>query len=394
MTVGDGGTTAVVLSGGGAYAAYEVGVMKALFSGRAAGSGGRPLRANVFTGTSMGAVNAAVMVSRPDADCRSAVRYLEDVWVNQLGADRGRGQEGAVRIRGGPENYWDVGAWARQPLKPLSWLLADGLYFAREGLTRAAAFVNAMGPPGRRALETLLPSTPVAKDNFERVVARAIDLAGVRRSGRVLRVTATNWRTGRPRAFANQDLTDALGHLPLYASAAFPGVPPVLIAGEPYVDGAYLMDQPMQPAVRAGADTLHVIYLDPDIKNIPLRRLENMIDVLDKLYHIMVATIFARDIALARVINLGLEALEQGAGPLTDPQLRALLVLAGQRAQAPPGRAPYRKLTIHRYHPSEDLGGALGVLNFDRDHVQELIELGYRDAVAHDCQKDNCLLPT
>jgi predicted acylesterase/phospholipase RssA len=389
MTEGGGGKTAVVLSGGGAYAAYEVGVMKALFSGRAPHA--RPLRADVFTGTSMGAVNAAAMVSRPAGDGRSAVQFLEDVWVNHLGG--GRGGEGAVRLRWAPENYWGLGQWVGQPLRPLSWLLSDGLFFAREGLTRAAAFLAATGPPGRRALETLMPPTPIDKGNFERILARAIDLAGVRRSDRALRVTTTNWRTGRPHVFANQDLTDARGHLPLYASAAFPGVPPVVIEGEPFADGAYLLDQPMQPAVAAGAETLHVIYMDPDIKNIPLRRLDNMIDTLDKVYHIMVATIFARDIQLARVINLGLDALERGTGAFTDPQLRALLVLAGRRAQAPPGRAPFRRLTIHRYHPSEDLGGALGVLNFDRAHVQELIERGHQDAVAHDCQKGNCLLP-
>ena len=45
---------AVVLSGGGAYGAYEVGVMKALLGGEMKGAGYRPLDPEVFTGTSVG----------------------------------------------------------------------------------------------------------------------------------------------------------------------------------------------------------------------------------------------------------------------------------------------------------------------------------------------------
>jgi hypothetical protein len=42
---------------------------------------------------------------------------------------------------------------------------------------------------------------------------------------------------------------------------------------------------------------------------------------------------------------------------------------------------------------SEDLGGALGLLNFDRGHVIDLIAKGYADAVAHDCLASGCILP-
>jgi predicted acylesterase/phospholipase RssA len=153
MTEGDGGRTAVVLSGGAAYAAYQVGVMKALFQGRSAATAGRPLQADIFIGTSMGAVNAATMVSQPGAGPRATVQFLEEVWLNQYAIDLGRCQEGAIRIRGGPENYWNPACWFRRPLQPLSWFFEDGLYFAREGLARVAAVLSSSGPLGRRALE-------------------------------------------------------------------------------------------------------------------------------------------------------------------------------------------------------------------------------------------------
>src|SRR5579871_1889431 len=287
--------TAVVLSCGGAYAAYQVGVLKALFQGRSPAVAGRgPLRPDIFVGTAMGAVNAATMVSQQGAGALAAVRFLEDIWVNQYAADPGRCQEGAVRVRGAPENYWNPTCWIRRPLQPLAWFLEDGLYFAREGLVRMADLLSSSGPIGRRALEVIQPVTPIANDNFERIVARTIDLEAVRNSDRVLRVITTNWRTGKLREFGNADMTEALGHRAINASAAFPGVPPTLIDGEPYVDGAYLLEAPTQSAWLAGADVMHLIYMDPDIEKIPLRRLDNFIDILDKVYHIMVADIFDR----------------------------------------------------------------------------------------------------
>ena len=50
---------ALVLSGGGAYGAFEVGIMKALFAGRSPATRYRPLEAKIFTGTSVGAFHVA-----------------------------------------------------------------------------------------------------------------------------------------------------------------------------------------------------------------------------------------------------------------------------------------------------------------------------------------------
>ena len=394
MTAGEQQRTAVVLSGGATYAAYQVGVLRALFEGRSPAVADRgPLRPDIFVGTSMGAVNAATMVSQLGAGALAAVQFLEEVWVNQYGADLGRCQEGAVRVRGAPENYWNPACWLRRPLQPLSWFLEDGLYFARDGLARMANLLSSSGPLGRRALEVLQPVTPIADENFRRIVARTINLATVRTSDKVLRVITTNWRTGKLREFGNADLTDAVGHLAIHASAAFPGVPPILIDGEPYVDGAYLLEAPTMSAWLAGADIMHLIYMDPDIDKIPLRRFDNFVDVIDKVYHIMVADIFNRDISLARDLNRGLAALARGESPSTDEQIRGVLRLVGRAVQVPPQLPPYRTLTMHCYHPGDDLGGALGLINFDRDHIQWLIARGYRDALEHNCQRNNCLLP-
>src|ERR1700682_5706115 len=90
--------SALVLSGGGAYAAYEVGVMKALIAGVSPATGLTPLDPAIFSGSSAGSVNAAFMASQPAATLSSTVQYLEDLWVDQIAEDSASCY-GAVRYR-------------------------------------------------------------------------------------------------------------------------------------------------------------------------------------------------------------------------------------------------------------------------------------------------------
>jgi hypothetical protein len=104
---------------------------------------------------------------------------------------------------------------------------------------------------------------------------------------------------------------------------------------------------------------------------------------------------FDQDLQLARDINKGLAALA-GRGlegrPATD-ELRGVLRLAGELVQAPAGAAPFRDLTIHRYHPHVDLSGAFGQSNFRRENLTGLIERGCLDAANHDCAASGCVFP-
>src|SRR5438874_2473854 len=90
---------AVILSGGGAKGALEVGVMKALFNGKSPATGYKPLDAHIFTGTSIGAYNAAFMVSQPETDSASTVDDLEYTWLNRVARNPDRCDSGAYRIR-------------------------------------------------------------------------------------------------------------------------------------------------------------------------------------------------------------------------------------------------------------------------------------------------------
>ena len=74
-------TTGLVLTGGGARAAYQVGVMKAVMQIRRESNAppGNPFP--VITGTSAGAINAAALACR-SANMDEAVRVLAEVWEN------------------------------------------------------------------------------------------------------------------------------------------------------------------------------------------------------------------------------------------------------------------------------------------------------------------------
>ena len=74
-------TTGLVLTGGGARAAYQVGVLKAVMQIRRESNAppGNPFP--VITGTSAGAINAAALACRC-ANIDDAVRVLAEVWEN------------------------------------------------------------------------------------------------------------------------------------------------------------------------------------------------------------------------------------------------------------------------------------------------------------------------
>jgi NTE family protein len=77
-----GPTTGLVLTGGGARAAYQVGVLKAIAQiRRESGQSGAGNPFPVITGTSAGAINAAALACRAD-DFDGAVEGLCEVWQN------------------------------------------------------------------------------------------------------------------------------------------------------------------------------------------------------------------------------------------------------------------------------------------------------------------------
>jgi predicted acylesterase/phospholipase RssA len=389
---------AVILSGGGAYAAYEVGVMKALFTGECQATDYKFLNPGIMTGTSAGAINAAILASYPDTDICTLIRYLEDVWVNQIGASPERCGNGILRYRGDLLQFFDTRCFTDNPLRVFTEFSQDLAFLTQNFYQHALRFLITSGSLENRLLQLIDVGAFVTSEPIRSLLPRIVSLAGIRGSERKLRIVTTNWTRGIVRTFENHELTDDLGFSIIQASAAIPGIfLPQLIGGDFYVDGGVLTNTPLNCAIDAGASTLHVIYMDPDVQNIPYHRLESTIEVFDRLLVISSAARINEDVDTARWINRGLDLIERGGrdGDLSNQDIRAFIRVAARIEERIKAGLPYKKLTVHRHHPHDDLqGGALGLLDFDRDGIASLIKRGFEDTVNHDCAASHCVLPT
>ncbi len=225
---------ALVLPGAGARGAYQVGVLKAI-------AAILPQRAanpfSIITGTSAGAINAAVLAGHA-ANFERAVADMEQVWGNFAVSQVYRADD------------WTM-------LKTsLHWL--------------AAAMFGGLGV---RNPASLLDNAPLRE-----LLTQNVRFDGIRRAieqGHLdaIAVTASAYATARSVTFfeGRPELASwtrirrigratrlAVDHL--MASAAVPFVfPPVQIAGEFYGDGSMRHRAPLSPAIHLGADRMLIV---------------------------------------------------------------------------------------------------------------------------------------
>jgi predicted acylesterase/phospholipase RssA len=382
----------VVLSGGGAYAAYEVGILKALFSGLSTATNHSALQPQIVSGTSAGAFNASLLLSDAKSDLLARVRYMEKVWLD--GVSGSKCGNNVMRYRGDFLRFASPACWVRAPLTPIRDVIRDSAFFSQDWVRRGINFFQSSGDLEQRALELVDVSSLVSTHPFSSLVKDVIRLENVRSSEIMLRIATTNWRTGSLRMFSNHDMDEEWGHAVVLASSSIPGIfRGVEIEGEPYVDGGVVMNTPLRPVIEAGATTIHVIYMDPDVRAIPLPRVRNTLSDLYRSLVIQFAGTINRDIEIARRLNRGLELLESGATEAgVSPEDAGPLALAAEQ-QSRSSRS-LKKLTIHKYHPNEASGGMFRWLTFSRDHLAGLIEVGWQDGIHHDCARNHCILPT
>src|SRR5690242_15906006 len=114
---------AVVLAGGGSFGAFEIGVLKALANGQSPATGGKRLNAAIFTGTSVGAYNAAVLASRSQMEMNAAVKNLESIWLNRISGELA--DNGVLRIRGVPWSLFDLEKLIRKRWEYISEATSD-----------------------------------------------------------------------------------------------------------------------------------------------------------------------------------------------------------------------------------------------------------------------------
>ena len=224
----------LVLTGGGARAAYQVGALKAL--AELFGSG--PLPFPIVTGFSAGAINGSSLAAEAD-DFPAAVKHLTDTWLSLT-----------------PEHVYRTDALS---------LVSIGSGWFR-GLT-------AGGAQAPRRYNHLLDTAPLRE-----MLGREIPFGRIRENVqrglvRGIAVSATNYETGTSvtffdgapelRPWARSRRMGVRTELTLdqvMASSAIPiFFPPVQVGRSWYGDGGVRLTAPMSPALHLGADRLLVI---------------------------------------------------------------------------------------------------------------------------------------
>jgi len=369
-------TQAVVLSGGGAYGAYEVGVLKALVERGWAGP-------QVVTGVSAGAFNAALLASAYDVDLPRAVEHIEDIWLNRI---PGR----VFHVRADPRPL--LGFQIRDYLASATRWVSDVQSLSTDFLRRLLALAP-FGPFDERLLQLVDLSSFISMAPLERLMGEIIQPEKLRRSTMKLSIIATNWSTGKAEVFTNESMSDEDAVSILLASAAIPGFfPPRKVGETTYVDGGLVMNTPLRPAIDDGADEIHIVYLDPDIAMMPLQKFQNTFDTLDRVLAVNLAFHINADIETARQMNRAIDLFAHSSSGIQETKMSDLAKLAARWDRMKSERPP-RKLTIHRYHPQRDLGGLLGILRFEKSAIEELMEKGYQDTIRHDCEANDCERP-
>jgi NTE family protein len=379
----------MVLSGGGAKGAYEVGVMKALFEGQSPATDYKPLSPEVYTGTSVGALNAAFLASQVDVTAPVALTRLEELWRERIANTLEACGNGILRIRGLPFQGLDPGC-IRHPLDDVRQLARDGVYFTNYFFRRGSNLLFGSGSLRTRVAETVDLTAIISREPLDDLVTQAIDIESLRASSKKLTIAATNWKNGKAQFFTKQEIIEKFGVKAVLASSAIPGIfDPVFLDGVPYVDGGLANNTPFRPAIRDGADDLHIVYLDPLIVDIPFPELPNTLDTSYRVYAMTLADRVNNDFINVRRVNQLLRLLknEEEARSATSQQVLRIARSVGPFRQ---DERSYRTIEVHRYRPDSDLGGAAGILDFSAENIDHLIKLGYQKAVNHDCSASGC----
>lgn len=362
--------TALVLPGGGARGAFQVGVLKALAE-LLPNTCQNPFP--IISGTSAGAINSVVLAAKARR-FRLAVAELERVWA---------------------------GFESHQVFRHDSWTM---LKSSAHWLASIVLGGTIFGTP--RSLLDNAPLRTLLKNNIRfPLIGDAIDKGYLR----AVAVTAAGYGSARSTSFfqAEPDTTEwarkrrrgmrrtlNLDHL--MASIAVPMIfPPVNINGEYFGDGAMRQATPLSPAIHLGADRILVIGVrdetaDPSPDPAVPQEIPSFAHIagymLDTLFMDGLYSDLERMTRINQLIDAVPESLRGGSLRQVRPidtmvvlPSRDLREIAFSHRQEMP--APLRALLRGIGGKSRGENRLVSFLLFEQKYTQELIALGYSDAM-------------
>lgn len=361
--------TALVLSGGGARAAYQVGALKAIAELVDPGAI-NPFP--IICGTSAGAINAAMLATHADSFQRG-VAQLEQLWGNlhsSLIHRVGYGEliHSTLMLIA---SFFRSGRSYGRPLSlfdntPLYHLLMENIqfhglqYHIREGHLHALS-ITAMGYRRGQSISFFQGNPAIA--NWDRL--RRVGMRG------------------------------ELTHKHLMASSALPAIfPPVRIGDEYFGDGAIRQTAPMSAALHLGADKLLVIGVSGNRKNgtaaaIPTSHSPSLAQILGQLLNSAFIDSVEEDIDMMLRFNRLIEEVDGDRDEVLGMRPVDVLVIVpsirfDEVAANHVKDLPQSLRVFLRTIGATAAGGGSSLasyLLFEAGYCQELMQHGYRDCM-------------
>lgn len=359
----------MLLGGGGARAAYQVGVLKAVARILPEGAD-NPFQ--VICGASAGGINAAVVASHA-LNFQDGIRRLTDVWEN-------------FEV----EKVFRADAWSAVS-RSSRWLFAM--------LTGGA-----WGGP-----KSILDVSPLRALLESHVAFDRIDAAIERGLLQALCVTASSYSSGRSISFyqggagledwsrARRDgIATRLDVDHLMASASIPILfPAVGIGGEYFGDGSMRQTAPTSPALHLGADRILVVGVRQESGAASAEPVDHDYPGVGQIAGYILDTLFlntlSADIERLERIN---ETLRYVRDPDSTPLRRVeTLVISPSQDLAAIAEPLYHLFPVSIRYLLAVLGARRGsgrrlmsYLLFERPYCRALVDLGYRDAMVREAE--------
>ena len=365
--------TALVLTGGGARAAYQVGVLKAAAEIL-------PKRAHnpfsIITGTSAGAINAVALGASAN-NFRLAVKKVERLWSNlhvqQIYKARHRDMFASIfRLLA---SLFHQGVGVRKPLallnsEPLENLLTRVINFDDLERRLQGGMLDAIGV------------TASSYDSGESVTFYQSDL-----DGSVL----PQWRQARRRGVATR-----LEVAHLLASSAIPAILPAVRLGNSYYgDGALREVSPISSALQMGAERVLVVGVSGNRNRAPVEMHEahspSLARMMGHVFNSAFIDALENDMEHVATINelLGIVQNENPHGVTGDMKMVDFLCInpsveIDQLVSKHIDHLPRSVRTLLKMTGATPAGGGTSLasyLLFEGAFCRELIDCGYRDAM-------------